>query len=95
MRHQIRVHLGFGLRCPILGDHKYSNLDSISPQKLPADILMALRVRQAKSRTVPMHLHSYITMIPQAGKNGSNIFLRAPLPYHFRKNMHSLKLRLD
>nr|XP_027205154.1 RNA pseudouridine synthase 4, mitochondrial-like [Dermatophagoides pteronyssinus] len=95
VRHQIRVHLGFGLRCPILGDHKYSNLDSLSPQRLPSDILMALKIRQSKSRTIPMHLHASFIMIPELGKNGQNIFIRSPLPYHFRQNMRSLKLRLD
>lgn len=95
IKHQIRVHLGFGLRCPVLGDHKYSNLDNMAPQKLPADILMRLKVRQQKARNVPMHLHSYICMIPQAGLHGTNVFIRAPLPYHFRKNMSSLKLRMN
>ncbi|XP_046918279.2 uncharacterized protein LOC124498555 [Dermatophagoides farinae] len=95
IRHQIRVHLGFGLRCPILGDHKYSNLDSLSPQRLPSDILMALKIRQSKSRTIPMHLHASLIMIPELGKNGQNIFIRAPLPYHFQQNMRSLKLRLN
>lgn len=94
IRHQIRVHLGFGLRCPILGDHKYSYVDLLAPQKLPSDILLALRVRQSKVRHVPMHLHAYVYMIPQAGTDGKNIFIKAPLPFHFRMNMSKLKLRL-
>ena len=28
VKHQIRVHLGFGLNTPILGDHKYSHIRS-------------------------------------------------------------------
>lgn len=32
VKHQIRVHTGFGLSCPILGDHKYSHLDKLAPQ---------------------------------------------------------------
>ena len=95
IKNQIRVHLGFGLRCPILGDNKYSNLDSLKPQRLPSDILLRLGIRQQKARYVPMHLHAYLYNIPNAGKTGSTINIRAPLPYHFRHNMRSLKLRLD
>ncbi len=28
-KHQIRAHLGFGLGCPVLGDHKFSNLEEM------------------------------------------------------------------
>ncbi|UXI21108.1 hypothetical protein NH340_JMT07051 [Sarcoptes scabiei] len=94
LKHQIRVHLGFGLRCPILGDHKYSNLDSLKPQKLPSDILIALNVRQAKAREVPMHLHAHQLFIPKTSDYESQ-FVWAPLPYHFRKSMRSLRLRLE
>src|SRR4051812_6915158 len=80
LRHQIRVHLGFGLRCPILGDHKYSHLDKMMPQKLPADMLLSLNIRQAKVRTVPMHLHARHIMIPEMGADGKNIFVHCPLP---------------
>ena len=95
VRHQIRVHLGFALRCPVLGDHKYSSLgEGMAPQRLPADILGRLRVRQAKARTVPMHLHAYMTVLGGMGRHGTDIRLRAPLPYHFTRNMASLRLRL-
>ncbi|CAG2183225.1 unnamed protein product, partial [Oppiella nova] len=67
IRHQIRVHLGFGLRCPVLGDHKYSHLDKIAPQKLTADMLLALNVRQAKVRHIPMHLHARQYLLPSTG----------------------------
>ena len=30
--HQIRSHLGYGLNCPVLGDHKYSDFLSFKPQ---------------------------------------------------------------
>ncbi|MPC15305.1 RNA pseudouridylate synthase domain-containing protein 4 [Portunus trituberculatus] len=33
VKHQLRVHLGFGLSCPILGDHKYSHVKKMAPQK--------------------------------------------------------------
>jgi mitochondrial RNA pseudouridine synthase RPUSD4 len=32
IKHQIRVHLSFGLNCPILGDHKYSHHIKLAPQ---------------------------------------------------------------
>lgn len=92
IKHQIRVHLGFGLRCPILGDHKYSHLDSLKPQTLPQDLLLKLRVRQTKVRYIPMHLHARQIMIPGAGNNERDIYINCPLPNHFVKNMKSLKL---
>ncbi len=36
-KHQIRVHLSFGLDCPILGDHKYSHHLKLEPQVSKAD----------------------------------------------------------
>ncbi|NXD18717.1 RUSD4 synthase, partial [Nothocercus nigrocapillus] len=32
VKHQIRVHLAYGLGCPILGDHKYSHWRKLAPQ---------------------------------------------------------------
>lgn len=32
MKHQIRVHLAYGLGCPVLGDHKYSHWSKLAPQ---------------------------------------------------------------
>lgn len=32
VKHQIRVHLAYGLGCPILGDHKYSHWNKLAPQ---------------------------------------------------------------
>ncbi|XP_054156753.1 uncharacterized protein LOC128955136 [Oppia nitens] len=93
VKHQIRVHLGFGLRCPILGDHKYSHLDKIVPQKLTSDMLVALKVRQSKVRHIPMHLHARQYCLSGIGRNGKNIFINAPFPHHFYKNMSRLKLR--
>jgi hypothetical protein len=31
-QHQIRAHLGYGLGCPVLGDHKYSHHVQMVPQ---------------------------------------------------------------
>lgn len=32
VKHQLRVHMGFGLSCPVLGDHKYSHFKKLAPQ---------------------------------------------------------------
>lgn len=32
VKHQLRVHMAFGLMCPILGDHKYSHWNKLAPQ---------------------------------------------------------------
>ena len=92
IKHQIRVHLGFGLRTPILGDHKYSHLNKLAPQKLPDDMLVKLNVRQAKVRNIPLHLHSKLYIIPEIGMNGNNVSISAHLPGFFRANMSSLGL---
>ncbi|KAH7933490.1 hypothetical protein HPB49_013182 [Dermacentor silvarum] len=91
VKHQIRVHLGFGLRCPILGDHKYSHLRHLGPQKLSGDILNRLNVRQTKARHIPMHLHSSSVLIPEI-LDGRNLFVAAKLPYHFVQNLKRLNL---
>lgn len=92
VKHQIRVHMGFALRCPILGDHKYSYLEKIAPQKLPTDMLVSLNVRQSKVRNIPLHLHSQTVFLPQMGRNKSTIIARAYLPEFFQKTMKMLKL---
>jgi 23S rRNA-/tRNA-specific pseudouridylate synthase len=93
VKHQIRAHLGLGLRCPIIGDHKYTYVDRIVPQKLPEDILTKLNVRQAKARNVPMHLHAKLMVIPEIGRNGNNVFIQASLPPHFRDTCSRLGLK--
>lgn len=92
VKHQIRVHLGFALRCPILGDHKYSFLKQLAPQKLPADMLMSLNVRPPKVRNIPIHLHAQTIFLPGVGKDRSTVVARATLPEFFRKTMKMLKL---
>ncbi|XP_052824848.1 uncharacterized protein LOC106873813 isoform X2 [Octopus bimaculoides] len=94
VKHQVRVHLAFGLNTPIIGDHKYSHINKLAPQRLFPEILQRLNVRQSKVRYIPMHLHSKIIILPQL-LDGKNLFIKADLPYHFRKNMKSLKLKAD
>ena len=93
VKHQIRVHLAFGLNCPILGDHKYSHFDKIAPMKIHSDMLDRLRIRQSKVRHVAMHLHARSVVIPEF-LDGQNFFVSAPLPSHFVKNIKQLKLKL-
>ncbi|GFY56677.1 mitochondrial RNA pseudouridine synthase Rpusd4 [Trichonephila inaurata madagascariensis] len=92
LKHQIRVHFGFGLSCPILGDHKYSYLDKLVPQKLQADLLQRLHVRQSKVRYIPMHIYARSVLIPQY-KGGRNLFVMAPMPIHMSKNLQKLKFK--
>ncbi|KAL3857482.1 hypothetical protein ACJMK2_012150 [Sinanodonta woodiana] len=94
IKHQIRVHLAFGLNTPILGDHKYSHFDKLAPQKLPPDILHRLKVQQSKVRYVPMHLHALSVMIPEF-LGGKNFYVSATLPMHFVRNLSSLKLKTN
>ena len=48
---QIRAHLGLGLGCPIVGDHKYTHATEIGPpQKLPGECLQRLGIRQSQVR---------------------------------------------
>ncbi|RWS29586.1 ribosomal pseudouridine synthase-like protein [Leptotrombidium deliense] len=92
VRHQIRCHLGFGLRTPILGDHKYSYLDKLAPQKLPSSMLTRLNVRQTKVRNIPLHLHCRLVIVPEVGRNGTSISIAAHLPSAFKKNAAALNL---
>lgn len=92
VKHQVRVHLAFGLNTPILGDHKYSHLNKMAPQRLFPEILERLHIRQSKVRHVPMHLHALSIVLPEI-INGKNLSFKAPLPFSFSKNMKSLKFR--
>lgn len=91
--HQIRVHLSFGLNCPVLGDHKYAHLNKIAPMRLHPEMLKLLKIQQPKARYVPMHLHARSIVIPEFF-NGKNLYISAPLPPHFLRNMQDLKMKL-
>ena len=95
VKHQVRVHMGFGMRCPILGDHKYTYLDRIAPQKLPSDMLLSLNVRPSKVRNIPMHLFSKMMIIPGAGTEGKTIYVKAFQPQFFTTTLKRLKLEID
>jgi len=92
VKHQIRCHLGFCLKTPILGDHKYTDIGRLAPQKLHPQALKALQIRQEKVRTLPMHLHANAVMIPDGKANRGPLFIKAPLPHHFKESMKALGL---
>ncbi|EQB77992.1 RNA pseudouridylate synthase domain-containing protein 4 [Camelus ferus] len=81
IKHQLRVHLSFGLDCPVLGDHKYSDWNRLAPQKLPVGILKKLGLPQSKARHVPLHLHARQLTLPalQSGKEELSLVCKPPL----------------
>ncbi|KAL4237251.1 Mitochondrial RNA pseudouridine synthase rpusd4 [Mactra antiquata] len=92
-KHQIRVHLAFGLNCPILGDHKYAHTNTIAPMKLHPEMLKRLRIQQSKVRYLAMHLHYRSIVFPEFF-NGRNLYISAPLPPHFLRNLQDLKMKI-
>ncbi|XP_022097438.1 RNA pseudouridylate synthase domain-containing protein 4-like isoform X2 [Acanthaster planci] len=93
VKHQIRVHMALGMDCPVLGDHKYSHHSKLAPQRLPMAILHQLGIRQAKARTVPMHLHAREIKLPEF-LNGKNLYIATRVPRFFQQNMKRLKLKV-
>ena len=93
VKHQIRCHLGLGLGTPIIGDHKYSHNDSMKPQRLPPSVLTSLGLRQAKVRTVPLHLHAAKVVLPEFD-DGQTVVICAKPPKHFIDTCRRLKLKI-
>ena len=92
-KHQIRVHLGLGLGCPVVGDHKFTKVDSVSvPQKLPGEALQRFKIRQSRVRDLPIYLHAKHVQIPEIVA-GKQVWIDAPLPHFFNKAKQKLKLR--
>ena len=92
IRHQLRVHLGFGLRTPILGDHLYDNEERVTYQKLPPDMLLGLNVRPTKTLQLPLHLYCKLIILNGMGTNGKDVFLKTDPSNFFKENLKSLKL---
>ncbi|XP_053943112.1 pseudouridylate synthase RPUSD4, mitochondrial isoform X1 [Cuculus canorus] len=88
VKHQIRVHLAYGLGCPILGDHKYSHWSKLAPQKLPEITLKRLKLEQSKARHLPLHLHAHRLSLTL----GQRIDLVCKPPLFFRKTLERLQL---
>ncbi|OON21984.1 RNA pseudouridine synthase [Opisthorchis viverrini] len=68
LKHQIRVHLSMGLHTPILGDHKYSHVKYLAPQRLSHRLLEQLNIRQSKVRHLPLYLHASSLRLSQSGQ---------------------------
>ncbi|TWW62080.1 pseudouridylate synthase RPUSD4, mitochondrial-like [Takifugu flavidus] len=92
VKHQMRVHMAFGLTCPILGDHKYSHWNKLAPQKLPERVLKKLGLEQSKSRHLPLHLFARRLMLP--GVNQANVSVSCPAPKYFTQTSNLLQLML-
>ncbi|OQV20229.1 putative RNA pseudouridylate synthase domain-containing protein 4 [Hypsibius exemplaris] len=92
VKHQVRIHLSHGLECPVLGDHKYSHFTKLAPQRLPPSMLKSLQVRQAKVRTIPMHLHARAVVLPEY-LGHANVRITAELPAYFRHTMTKLGVK--
>ncbi len=92
-RHQIRAHLGFGLGCPVMGDHKFTQIGEIGkPQKLSGETLHRLRIRQSMVRELPLYLHAKHVQIPEIVP-GKQVWVDAGLPHFYTKALERLKLK--
>ncbi|KAM5311478.1 pseudouridylate synthase RPUSD4, mitochondrial [Glossophaga mutica] len=94
IKHQLRVHLSFGLDCPILGDHKYSDWNRLAPQKLSAGTLKKLGLPQAKARHIPLHLHARQLVLPALGSRKEELSLACRLPRYFVRSLSRLGLKM-
>ncbi|XP_061687704.1 pseudouridylate synthase RPUSD4, mitochondrial isoform X2 [Syngnathoides biaculeatus] len=90
VKHQMRVHMAFGLACLILGDHKYSHWSKLAPQKLPERLLGKLGLEQSKIRHLPLHLHARQLTIPNIALGNVNV--RCPMPKFFTQTLSRLNL---
>uniref|UniRef100_A0A2K6FUR3 Pseudouridylate synthase RPUSD4, mitochondrial n=1 Tax=Propithecus coquereli TaxID=379532 RepID=A0A2K6FUR3_PROCO len=94
IKHQLRVHLSFGLDCPILGDHKYSDWNKLAPQKLPVGTLKKLGLEQSKARHIPLHLHARQLILPALGSRREELNLVCRLPRFFVRSLRRLGLEM-
>ncbi|XP_006894142.1 PREDICTED: RNA pseudouridylate synthase domain-containing protein 4-like [Elephantulus edwardii] len=94
VKHQLRVHLSFGLDCPVLGDHKYSDRNRLDPQKLSLSILKKLGLKQSKARHIPLHLHARQLILPASGSRKEDLNLVCKLPHFFVQSLHRLGLEM-
>ncbi|XP_032216441.1 mitochondrial RNA pseudouridine synthase RPUSD4 isoform X1 [Mustela erminea] len=94
VKHQLRVHLSFGLDCPILGDHKYSDWNKLAPQKLSLGTLKKLGLHQAKARHIPLHLHARQLILPALGSRKEELSLVCKPPRFFVCSLRRLDLQM-
>ncbi|XP_053451412.1 pseudouridylate synthase RPUSD4, mitochondrial isoform X2 [Nycticebus coucang] len=94
IKHQLRVHLSFGLDCPILGDHKYSDWNKLAPQKLSMGTLKKLGLQQSKARHIPLHLHARQLVLPALGPRKEELNLVCRIPRFFARSLRRLGLEI-
>ncbi|KAJ1065689.1 PREDICTED: RNA pseudouridylate synthase domain-containing protein 4 [Capra hircus] len=94
IKHQLRVHLSFGLDCPVLGDHKYSDWNRLAPQKLSAGILKKLGLQQSKARHLPLHLHACQLTLPALQPQKEELTLLCRPPRYFVNSLRRLGLKM-
>jgi 23S rRNA-/tRNA-specific pseudouridylate synthase len=95
VKHQIRLHLGLGIGCPILGDHKYSHRDRMAPQRLHPLLLNRLKLKQSKVRELPLHLHCSsisFTLPEEFTKSPDPIYVHAKVPNYFAHTLRAIGL---
>lgn len=95
IKHQIRVHLGMGLGCPIIGDHKYSHRDRLAPQRLDPYVLHKIKVKQSKVREIPLHLHcnKISFTLPKEFTNSTEpVYIHANIPIYMKYTLRNLGL---
>ncbi|XP_007945429.1 mitochondrial RNA pseudouridine synthase RPUSD4 [Orycteropus afer afer] len=94
VKHQLRVHLSFGLDCSILGDHKYSDWNKLAPQKLSVGTLKKLGLEQSKARHIPLHLHARQLILPALGSRKEDLNLVCKVPHFFVCSLRRLGLKM-
>nr|CAB3265781.1 RNA pseudouridylate synthase domain-containing protein 4 [Phallusia mammillata] len=94
VKHQIRLHAADCLDCPILGDHKYSKMDSLAPQKVPINILNRFKLPPTKTRYIPMHLHQSQILIPDVFDHPEkrHLVVGARMPVHMDRALRLFRL---
>lgn len=87
LKHQIRVHLADGLRCPVLGDHKFGG------PLLREDV--ALRRKVEAMGVAKGHVYLHAMAIEVASYHGQDrpLKIEAPLPDYYSKAIMHLQLK--
>ena len=89
-KHQLRVHLADGLKCPVLGDHQFGG------PLFRQDQTLRRKVQGLQLDKNNLLLHALHVEIP--GYNGENkppLILRAPLPDYFDQAIRQLHLKVE
>uniref|UniRef100_A0A8C8SRU3 Pseudouridylate synthase RPUSD4, mitochondrial n=1 Tax=Pelusios castaneus TaxID=367368 RepID=A0A8C8SRU3_9SAUR len=74
VKHQLRVHVAYGLGCPILGDHKYAHWSKLAPQV--RDDVVRGRMRAAGPQKGNVK-GLYVPSAPPCSRDGSIAWFEA------------------